>query len=58
MFVYLKTDLNANKSIIVDKWHMCHVLIVFVYVGTENFLRRLFATLPFVTIRPLRFNKD
>ena len=30
MFFYLKTGLNAIKSIIVDKWHMCNVLIVFV----------------------------
>lgn len=58
MFVYLKTGLNAMKSIVVDKWHMCQVLIVFFFFGSGNFLRRLYKRLPFANIRPMRFNKD
>ena len=45
----LKNRPKCRLHIVFDKLHMFHVLIVFAYI--ENFLRRLFATLPFSPIR-------
>ena len=44
----------------VKEWFVLKNVLRFfaMFTGTQKILRRLFATLPFVIIRPLRFNKD
>ena len=56
----LQPEHSSVSPLKVKKWFVLKNVLRFfaMFTGTQKILRRLFATLPFVIIRPLRFNKD